>query len=227
MKFRRILALGGAVAVLGLLGAASAFAAGTRVSVRVEGLRHTLLRATSVRTPTSGSITKAHMPPGVCPADSAAGAFNRATRGRWGGTYSSGLGIEVDTVLGETHKYSPHGYYWGIWVNDRFAQAGLCDLRLHRGDRLLLAPAPATGTISPIIVSVPRHVARGHRFTLRAWYINAKGHRTPLAGAAVNGRGRTNAHGKLTLRARRAGRDQLRVTHRGFVRDEATVTVVR
>ena len=115
--------------------------AGSGVTVRVEGVKRTLLPAT-VAHAESGSITKGGTPKGSCPGSSAAGYFDSATHHNWKGTYSSGLGVEITSVLGETHTFSAKGFYWGVWVNDKFASAGLCDLKLKPGDQLLLAPAP-------------------------------------------------------------------------------------
>ena len=64
MWIRRTLALGSALVALSLIFAGAAVAAGTSVSVRVEGLTRTLLPTTVVHTH-SGSITKGGTPAGV------------------------------------------------------------------------------------------------------------------------------------------------------------------
>ncbi|MFZ0089345.1 MAG: hypothetical protein WAL63_07565 [Solirubrobacteraceae bacterium] len=225
MKIRRSLVLSGAVAGLGLIGATSAVASGPPVSVRVEGVKRTLLPATVVRPGTGGSITKGGTPPGACPASSGAGALDLATKHRWGGTYSSGLGVEVTSILGETHKYSPSGYYWGIWVNNRYASAGVCDLKLHAGEQLLFAPYPGKGTTSAIVVSAPRTAKRGSSFRIDTYSYTAKGAEKPLAGASVTGRAVTNARGVATVKASKAGKLKLTVTRKGYIRAEATVAV--
>ena len=122
MKHRQFAALGGVAAALVLATTAPALGAGSAVTVRVEGVKHTLLPAT-VAHAESGSITKGGTPQGSCPGSSAAGYFDSATHHRWNGTYSSGLGIEITNVLGETHTFSAKGFYWGLWVNDKFASA--------------------------------------------------------------------------------------------------------
>ena len=224
MKITRSLRLGGATAVLALAMAVPAVASSPAVSVRVEGLTRTLLPATVVHGE-PGSITKAGTPAGTCPGSSGAGDFDAATHHKWAGSYSSGLGIEITAVLGETHKYSANGYYWGIWVNGRFASAGLCDLKLHAGDQLLLAPVPAKGSVFPIVLSAPGHASAGRGFTVKATYFGAKGGAKPLAGVAINGGGVTNKQGIATITAAKAGKLKLVASRKGYIRSEATVAV--
>ncbi|HWE09960.1 MAG TPA: DUF4430 domain-containing protein [Solirubrobacteraceae bacterium] len=224
MHIRRFLALAGVLAALGLMTAAGALAAGPAVSVRVEGLKHTLLPTTTLHTGT-GSITKGGTPSGTCPAASGAGALDTATHHNWNGTYSSGLGIEVTSILGETHRYSAKGYYWAIWVNNRFAQAGICDLKLHKGDQLLFAPYPGTGTTAPIVISVPGHVTAGHAFRVKATAYGTGKTAKPLAGVKITGGGVTNKQGVTTATAHHAGKLTLTATRTGYIRDEAAVQV--
>jgi hypothetical protein len=226
MKISRFTALGGVAAVLALALSAPALGAKSAVTVRVEGLKHTLLAAT-VAHAESGSITKGGTPAGICPGNSGAGYFDSATHHRWNGSYSSGLGVEVTTILGETHKYSAKGYYWGIWVNNKFASAGLCDLKLKPGDQLLLAPSPGSGTAYPIILTAPARAKAGVPFSVKASYIK-KGPATPLAGVKVtDGSAVTDRHGATTVTARRAGKVTLVATLKGYIRAEATVTVTK
>jgi hypothetical protein len=228
MHIRRLLALAGALAagLIAAAGPASAVAAGPAVSVRVEGLKRTLLPSTTVHAGT-GSITKGGTPPGVCPAASGAGALDAATRHKWNGTYSSGLGIEVTSILGETHRYSAKGYYWGIWVDNRFAQAGICDLKLHKGDQLLFAPYPGTGTTAPIVISAPRHATAGHPFRVKATSYGTGKRAKPLAGVIFPGGGVTNKQGITTFTPRRAGKLTLTAVRVGYIRGEVTVQVAR
>ncbi len=224
MKISRFAALGGVAAVLALALSASALGAKPGVTVRVEGVKRTLLPAT-VAHAESGSITKGRTPAGACPGSSAAGFFDSATHHRWNGSYSNGLGVEVTSVLGETHTFSAKGYYWSLWVNNKFASAGLCDLKLKPGDQLLLAAASETGTTYPIILSAPAHAKAGAPFSVKASYIK-KGPATPLAGVKVtDGGAATDKHGVATVTATRAGKVTLVATLKGYIRAEATVTV--
>jgi hypothetical protein len=228
LKHRQFAALSGVVAALALAITAPALGAGSSVTVRVEGLKHTLLPATVAHTE-SGSITKAGTPKGSCPGSSGAGYFDSATHHNWNGSYSSGMGVEVTTVLGETHKFSAKGFYWGIWVNNKFASAGLCDLKLKPGDQLLLAPAPGSGTVDPIILTAPATAKVGQPFSVKASYFKAtKGKAKTLAGAKVTNAGAiTDKHGAATVTVTKPGKVTLVATLKGYIRAEATVNVTR
>jgi hypothetical protein len=225
MKIRRFPAVAGATAVAALVISASALAAGPAVSVRVEGLHRTLLPATVVHGE-SGSITKGGTPAGQCPGGSGAGDFDFATHHNWSGTYSTGIGVEVTTVLGETHKFSANGFYWGLWVNNRFASVGICDLKVHPGDKILFAPAPAKGSAFPIILSAPAHATAGHAFKVKATYFpGSKGPAKALSGVAIKGGGVTNKQGTVSVTPAKSGKLQLLGSRKGYIRAEATVAV--
>jgi hypothetical protein len=226
LKHTRFAALGGVAAALVLATTAPALGAGTGVTVRVEGVKHTLLPAT-VAHGEPGSITKGGTPTGSCPGSSAAGYFDSATHHRWNGTYSSGLGVEITTVLGETHKFSAKGFYWGIWVNDKFASAGLCDLKLKPGDELLLAPAPGSGTTYPIVLTAPAKAKAGQGFSVKASYFKtSKGKAKALSGVKVTHAGAVTGHnGQATVTVTKPGKVTLVATLKGYIRAEATVTV--
>jgi hypothetical protein len=228
MKHRQFLALGGIAAAAVLAGTAPALGARSGVTVRVEGVKHTLLPAT-VAHPESGSITKGGTPKGLCPGSSAAGYFDSATHHRWNGTYSSGLGVEVTQVLGETHTFSAKGFYWGIWLNDKFASTGLCDLKLKPGDQLLLAPAPGSGTTYPIILTAPAKAKAGQSFPVKTSYFkSSKGKAKALKGVKVTDAGvPTSARGTATVTVTKPGKVTLVATLKGYIRAEATVTVTR
>jgi hypothetical protein len=227
MSVRSTFALAGAslalvaapIAVAAAAGTASS-AAGTSVSVRVEGVKHALLTPTTVHTH-GGSITKAGAPAGVCPATNAAGALDVATHHRWNGSYSSssGLGIEVTQILGETDKYSPHGHYWEILINNKSAMAGICGLKLHAGDQLLFAAVPASGTVYPLSLSGPSKVTAGKAFTVRVSAYNAKGVAKPVAGVHVSGASHpSNAHGLVTVTESRRGTVRFTASGSGYIR---------
>jgi hypothetical protein len=223
MQTRRNIALAGATAALSLLTTGSALAAGPAVSVRIEGLKKTLLTAKTVHGE-SGSITKGKTPAGVCPGNTAAGALDTATHNNWAGTYSSGLGILVTKILGETQVYKPKGHYWGIWVNNQVASSGICGIKLHKGERLLFAPVPASGSVSLTGIKAPAKASRGKSFTVKVLSYNAKGHSTPLSGAKIDGV-TTNAKGVATITARHTGKLKLTASAKGYIRSEATVSV--
>ena len=226
LKYRQFSALAGGVAVLVLAITAPALGAGSGVTVRVEGVKRTLLPATVAHTE-SGSITKGGTPKGSCPGSSGAGYFDSATHHKWSGTYSSGLGVEITSVLGETHKFSAKGFYWGIWVNNTFASAGLCDLKLKPGDQLLFAPAPGSGTTYPIILTAPAKASAGQAFSVKATYLkSAKGKAKALKGVKVTDAGGvTSSNGSATVTVTKPGKVTLVATLKGYIRAEATVNV--
>jgi hypothetical protein len=230
MKYRQFAALGGVVAALALAITAPALGAGAAsgVTVRVEGLKRTLLPATVAHTE-SGSITKGGTPAGMCPGTSAAGYFDSATHHHWNGSFFSGLGIDVTTVLGETHNFSAKGFSWSIWVNNKFASTGLCDLKLKPGDQLLLAPAPGTGHTFPVILTTPATAKVGKPFTVKTSYFKtAKGQAKTLGGVKVtDAEATTGKRGAATVTVTKPGTVTLIATLKGFVRAEATVKVTK
>ncbi len=229
MKRSRTIALCGATLALVLLSPASALA--TTVLVRIEGVSKTLLPVTQVQIPLHGSITKNGTPSGKCPAKSAAGALDVATHHRWGGSYSSSLGeLDVTSILGETHRFTSH-YYWSIWVDDRFAQTGACQLKPRLGDQVLFAAVPVSHPEYPL--SFITHTARakvGDVFTVEVVWFNDAGRHKPLAGAHVSISGYrhgavTDGRGFAHIVPEHAGTMVLRVAHQGYIRAEYKVPV--
>ena len=226
LKYKQFSALGGGVAALVLAITAPALGAGAGVTVRVEGLQRTLLPAT-VAHAEPGSITKGGTPKGSCPGSSGAGYFDSATHHRWKGTYSSGLGVEITGVLGETHTFSAKGFYWGVWVNDKFASAGLCDLKLKPGDELLLAPAPGSGTAYPIVLTAPAKATVGQAFSVRTSYFKTSKAKALQGVKVTDAAGLTNHNGDATVTVTKPGKVTLVATLKGDIRAEATVNVTR
>ncbi len=226
LKHRQFSALAGGVAVFVLAITAPALGAGSGVTVRVEGVKRTLLPAT-VAHAESGSITKGGTHKGSCPGSSGAGYFDSATHHNWKGTYSGGLGVEITSVLGETHTFSAKGFYWGVWVNDKFASAGLCDLKLKPGDELLLAPAPGSGTTYPIVLTAPAKAKAGTAFSVRTSYFKTSKAKA-LPGVKVTDAGAVTAHnGDATVTVTKPGKVTLVATLKGYIRAEATVKVTK
>ena len=228
MKRIGILAVAAAPAAAALLAAPAFAGAQTRVSFRVEGVSKTLLPAKTVPVPTGGSITKGGAPKGACPANSAAGAFNTATGGNWSGTYSSGLGIEVTKILGESGIFSK-GSYWEFFVNNHAASVGICDQKAKSGDQLLFANVPAKGAAEfPIVISAPAKATAGRSFQVKASYYPTKSNTAkPLAGVSFTGvKGKTNAQGVATVTASQAGKLSLVGSKSGEIRSAAATVVV-
>jgi hypothetical protein len=214
---KQILALGGATVALAL-GAAPALAAGTTVTVRVEGLKRTLLAPTIVHTH-AGSITKGGAPGGRCPATSAAGALDVATHHHWAGKWFSFGDILVSTILGE--KASGSNYYWGFWVNNRYASLGVCETKLHKGDQLLFAVDSFKHHEHPIGVRAPRKALAGREFNVKLVSFSDAGKATPLAGATLmvgHDHFRSNRRGIVKLVVRHAGTYSLGGEKAGYIR---------
>jgi hypothetical protein len=191
------------------------------VTVRVEGLKRTLLTPARVKTHT-GSITKSGTPKGACPAPSAAGALDVATHHHWSGEYTKSFGLEVTSILGESHPFTPAKDYWELFVNNVAAQAGACSLALHSGAQLLFAAVPDTGPSEfPIAVKVPSGATAGSSFTAKVVSYDAKGKSKPLAGATVSAGGhsfRSKAGGTVKLSPSATGKFVVRATKSGYIR---------
>jgi hypothetical protein len=206
---------------------ASASAA-PKVSVRVEGRTTTLLAATTVQTK-PGSITRGGAPAGSCPATSAQGALADATKGNWKGTwYSSYDEYYVTGILGLNETSSK--YYWALYVNNAYASAGACDVKLKPGASLLFAVVPAKGKTEEVIgLEAPATATAGQAVTATVVYYDAKGKAHALAGATVQAGGKTltsNAAGEVgPLSFDTAGAQTLLVSKPHYIRDEATIDV--
>ena len=228
MSITRRIALAGVSLALVAGAPTAALAAGSTVSVRVEGLTKTLL-ATKVVHTHLGSITKGGTPVGSCSATTAAGALDIATKHHWSGSYGT-YGLSVTQVFGETHSLSPGSEdYWSIWVDNKFAPAGICALKLHRGEQLLFAAVPVKGTAYPIVISAPKHASTGHAFTVKVTYFNAKGVAKPLPGATVHNGARTattGADGTVSITPQHAGKLTYAAAKAGYIRSAASTVSV-
>jgi hypothetical protein len=226
MQRIRILAAAGVPVAVAAVLAAPALGAGAKVSFRVEGASKTLLPATTVAVPTSGSITKGGTPKGSCPeAGTAAGAFNVATRGDWTGKDFS-FGIEVNSILGES--VNNRSRYWELFDNNHVANAGICDLKVKRGDQLLFASVPTRGKQYPIVLTAPSKATVGKPFQVRAFYYRgASAATTPIPGVSFSGvKGTTNVQGAATVTASKAGKLSLVGSKLGEIRSAAATVVV-
>ena len=115
-------------------GVALAAGSGPAVTVQIKSLKKTLLKPTTEHGQT-GWITKGGAPHGKCSGNSAAGALNAATHGKWTGKYYSSVGsIFVTSILGVKPTGSD---FWGVYVNGTLASTGACDIKLKSGEKLL------------------------------------------------------------------------------------------
>jgi hypothetical protein len=224
MSQNRTIAIGAVTSALAFTLSAGALAAGgspTTVTVRVEGKAKTLLAPKSVKTH-SGSITKGGAPAGACPATSAQGALDVATKGRWSGTFSTDFNSYfVTQILGDTE--SGKKAFWEILVNNVPATTGGCGIALHKGDQLLFAVVPSSGHAYPAALAAPATAHVGQAITVKVSWFNAKGKKAPLAHAKVGG-AVTNSKGVATITPSKTGKLTLQATEKGYIRS-APVTV--
>ncbi len=92
----------------------------------------------------AGWITAGHVARGKCSARSGQGALDVATHHRWAGSFSNSLGSYfITTILGEADN-GPR-YYWSIFINNRSASTGACEIKLHNGDQLAVCGGHVPG----------------------------------------------------------------------------------
>ena len=230
MKPVRILAAAGTpLALAALLAGPAAAASSPKVSVRVEGKSRTLLQTKTVRTPSSGSITKGGAAKGSCSAGgTAAGALNVATHGNWNGTNSQSFGIEVTNVLGETDKFAA-GHWWEFFLDNHPSSLGICSTKVKPGEQLLFAAVSSKAKAEfPIQLSVPTKATVGKPFAVKAFYFPGKSNKTkPLSGVKLAGvKGTTNAKGVTTVTATKAGKLSIVGSKRNEIRSAAATVAV-
>ena len=126
--------LGATVLALTASGAALGAGSGPSVSVQINSLTRTLLKPTTTHGET-GWITKGGTPHGKCSGNSAAGALDAATHGKWTAKwYAKYSDVFVTSILG----LKPTGsQFWEIVVNGKPAITGACEIKLRAGEKLL------------------------------------------------------------------------------------------
>jgi hypothetical protein len=138
MRSKCVLAAGAALLVLAVLpvslAVAGTSAAGPTVTVSIKTMTKTLLRPMPEHGE-KGSITKGGTPRGKCPGQTAAGALDVATHGKWNGKYFASVGgIFITSILGVKPKGSD---FWELVVNGKVSSKGACGVNLKPGERLL------------------------------------------------------------------------------------------
>ncbi|MCW3015683.1 MAG: hypothetical protein JWO02_2775 [Solirubrobacterales bacterium] len=202
------------VGLVCLTGTAQASAAGTTVTVRVEGQAATLLEETTVTL--DGTPTPA---PGNCAGNTAAAALEKATHGNWDRQ------AFASTILGENHSFANNDY-WGEWVSDKYG-GGICNDVVQEGDRLvMLVDISGTSfepTVYPLTMTgVPAKVSPGTPFTVDVTkHVSAtgtpgEGTPTAAAGAQITGAGvTTTGDGKATITLSQRGETTLKAVLAG------------
>jgi Domain of unknown function (DUF4430) len=134
MYRKTLIALIGAIVMaVAASGVALAAGSGPSVTVTIKTATKTLRQATVHGE--KGWITKGGTPKGKCPGASAAGALDAATQGKWTAKYYSSLGgIFVTSILGVKPK--GQNAFWDLIVNGKTATKGVCEIKLHPGERV-------------------------------------------------------------------------------------------
>ena len=214
--------------VLGLLlllvAAAPAAAAGpATVTLRVEGTGDTVVPLTRLTTDTR-VVNKDGQPGHDCTGTSAAGALEIATAGDWAGRWAEDFRDYLLTrVRGEVHPGDPD--YWSFWLNNRAAEAGLCQTELQEGDEVLLYPdcfgPGCPPSPAPLGLTVPPNVRRGERVDVTVVRYSFDGTATPAPNARVvagPASAVTDAQGRATLVFDAAGTYEAKASGSGYVR---------
>ena len=215
------------------LALAAPAAAQDNVTVRVEGANGTLLEETPVRT-FAGVVRDKE----ECKGTDIAGALDVATGGSWDGNYFDSFGYSVETILGETYRFSDNRDFWAVWRNNA-ATSGICKEPVQEGDEVLFwidrcvysseqmkctndpvyplgLTAPATGrTDAPSEVTVVRYAPDGTS--------------TPVEGARVTGSGvdaTTGSAGKASVAFGQSGQIRLKASKEGYARSAAETVAV-
>jgi hypothetical protein len=228
---KRLLAL----ALLALVACAllASAAGAARVTVRVEGQSRALLAPTIVTIGTGSGTARtwngSGSLPNRCADDTAYQAVELATSGSWDRQ------LFVETVLSETHTWSPNEEEWILYHGHDYADWGVCDLHLTDGDSILLQAGVSGPSPNFIPDSVPIELARigsgniapGGRLSVRLtayvpsdifgtqdprdpnhWIIPPSSPSNPAGYTVTAGSasGRTDSSGEVTLTMRDTGR---------------------
>lgn len=220
-----------------LLAAAPALAAGPiHVGIRIEGAKRTLVSHRTVTLADAPVPPKDGDPSHTCPGQSALGAIQAGTNGDWNGSWSDPFGYFVTTIRGEQPTGSA---FFTLWVNHKLSSTGACQTALRKGDDVLLfvdrcVTDPTTQQcknkpVTPLALRVRRTAVRGQEFVVRVVAYSAGGKAHAVRGAKVYAnqkplRGRTDAHGRLKVRAQHIGHVSFDAKHAGNAKSEVEKT---
>ena len=141
------LALGGASALIAPVasGAGTAAQAAKHTSVTVEVLGKPPVYKVLLKRRVTLSSKRVMKDGGSCSGQTAAGALQLATKGRWGGTWDAKFGDwEVTKIEGLSLPFNSKAaanWYWQFLVNGKEASAGVCGTKAKSGEKLLFKPA--------------------------------------------------------------------------------------
>jgi hypothetical protein len=211
----------GTLAVLAALSCAapaSAVAAPTEVTVRVEGATKTIFEGTvttDVHEVNGGDNSGAHKcdgtngGAGTVPGPTPTGALDDATKLSgltWQGDYSASFSdFQVNRIGPDA---ATDKAFWGVGVNGKSLEVGGCQQLVSDGDEVLWAYDLFSK--KHVLRAVASHRVRaGRLLTVRV--VDTQNGRTPVAGATIGGK-RTNADGVVKLRFRTTGTKRLKAT---------------
>jgi hypothetical protein len=220
--------IGTLVVLTGALALApAAYAAPTKVKVRVEGATKTLFEGTVTTDahPVDGNDgSGAHTCDGTnggansTPAPTLLGAFDQAVRSAflsWSGAYSTGFqDFTIDTV-GPDSSDTKTNRYWGQALNFKDTQLGGCQIQVKSGDQVLIA-FNSFGH-PKLELAGPTHVTAGRRFTVTV-IDGEKG--KPFKGAIVRGRS-TGPQGRVRLTLPEEGTYRFKARAKDAIRSNA------
>jgi hypothetical protein len=202
-----------ACAICCVLLGASVASAGTPATVTVRVLgpapNYEALTALTQVTTTTTPVTKDE---GSCSGTSAAGALELATQGDWEGAWSAKYSdYEVTAIDGRGFPFEEGAsadYYWSFWLNNKYAEYGVCEPEMEQGEQVLFVPA-CYGTGCPpaapgvLALEAPATAEVGTPTTVTVLdYPEGGGEPQPLRGAVITGWGssaETDATGRATL----------------------------
>ena len=200
----------------------TAAAKSIKVNVRVEGAHKTLLEGnikTTVHKVNGHDNTGSHKCNGTNgganrkAGPTVTGAFDDAARGAeltWHGKWFSSFEDFVIDRVGPDASTTTK--FWNLDLNWQDLQRGGCQVKVHRGDHVLVA-YNAFG--KPLLkLTGPQHAHTGKAFSVKV--VNGRDG-TPVQGAKLRGH-KTNANGKVKLVVNKTGTVRLKARKPGTIR---------
>jgi hypothetical protein len=221
-----------AVLTAALAFAPAAYAAPTKVKVRVEGAKKTLFEGavTTDAHPVDGSDgTGSHTCDGTnggastTPGPTATGALDDALKlGNltWAGSYSPSFSDFVVNKIGPDAATASQ--FWGVAVQWKSLEVGGCQFKVSPGEEVLWA-YDLFSKKHILKLTGPRRVRHGK--TARLKVVDGTTDK-PVKGAKVGGK-KTNAAGVVRLRLRAKGTKRLKATERTSVRSNQIAVKVK
>jgi len=223
----------GTLAVLtAVLACTPAYAASTKVKVRVEGATKTIFEGTVKTTVhdvkgddgvahkcdgTNGAANPTPGPTATGSLDTAASAANFGLSAGWNDSFQD---FQIDKVGPDAATSSK---FWGVAVDGKSLEVGGCQFEVKTGDEVLWA-YDMFNKKHLLLLHGTTKVRAGRRFAVKV-LDGATG--DPLAGARVGGK-KTNASGIVRLRYSKPGVKRLKATRSDSVRsNQLRVKVLR